>query len=324
MTELRRGVFLDLATVDRGDLDLAPLRDALPDWTLHARGGEAERNGHLATADVVVTNKVVLDADFLDAAPHLKLVCAAATGVNNIDLDAAAHRGIRVCNARDYATDSVVQHLFALLLTLVTRLDDYRADIRAGRWSTSDQFCLLNHRIDCLAEMRLGIIGWGVLGQATARLARAFGMQVQVAEGHRAADPADRVERIPLDELLATSDVVSLHCPLTPDTHHLIDGAALERMRPGALLLNTARGGLVEPFALAEQLRSGHLGGAGIDVVDPEPPPADHPLLADDIPNLVLTPHTAWAARSSRQRVIAEVAANIRAFAAGQPRNAVN
>ncbi|MGM0554200.1 MAG: D-2-hydroxyacid dehydrogenase [Pseudomonadota bacterium] len=324
MTDLRRGVFLDLATVDREDLDLAPLREALPHWALHPRTHAAQRGERLASADVVVTNKVSLDAETLAAAPSLKLVCAAATGVNNIDLDAAAQHGIRVCNARDYATDSVVQHVFALLLALVTRMDDYRADIRAGDWSASQQFCLLDHPIDCLSEMRLGIIGWGVLGQATARLARAFGMQVQIAESLRCPDPADPVERVPFDQLLGTSDVVSLHCPLTPGTHHLIDRAALQRMPPGARLLNTARGGLVDPAALAEQLRNGRLGGAGIDVLEPEPPPPDHPLLADDIPNLILTPHTAWAARSARQRVIAEVAANIRAFAAGQPRHSVN
>lgn len=326
MNQLQHGVFLDLATVDRDDLDLSELRACLPHWTFHERtppGQLAERIGH---ADVVITNKVELDADALAAAPNLRLVCAAATGTNNIDVEAAQRLGIVVSNARDYATDSVVQHAFALLLTLVTRLDDYRADIRAGRWSESEQFCLLDHPIGTLAGMRIGIVGWGVLGKATARIAAAFGMEVRVAErlGPARATPApESQERVPLDQLLAQCDVISLHCPLTAATRHLIDDDALQRMRPGSVLLNTARGGLVDPEALARHLRNGHLGGAGIDVVEPEPPSADHPLLADDIPNLVLTPHTAWAARSARQRVINELTANIRAFAHGKPRNVV-
>lgn len=326
MSELRQGVFLDLATVDRDDLDLTPLRDALPQWDLHPRTEPEDIAARIANADVVVTNKVVLDESLLAAATNLKLVCAAATGTNNIDVATGRRLGITVSNARDYATDSVVQHVFAQLLTLVTRLDDYRADIRAGHWSASDQFCLLDHPIRTLAGMRLGIIGYGVLGQATARIARAFGMQVQVAASLRqgAPSPADAGDRVPLPELLATSDVISLHCPLTPETRNLIDDAALRGMRPGAILINTARGGLVDPEALARHLRAGSLGGAGIDVLEPEPPPADHPLLAADLPNLVLTPHTAWAARNARQRVIEEIAANIRSFTNGQPRHVVS
>ncbi|WP_018872965.1 NAD(P)-dependent oxidoreductase [Thioalkalivibrio sp. ALJ16] len=327
MSPLQRGVFLDLATVDRDDLDLSALQNTLPEWRFHSRSSPQQRDARIACAEVIVTNKVVIDADALDAARDLRLICGAATGTNNIDVENARRRGIIVCNARDYATDSVVQHVFAMLLTLVTRLDAYRADIRAGRWSASDQFCLLDHPIRTLAGMRLGIIGWGVLGQATARMARAFGMEVLVAASlnpaHAAASADDACARIPLDTLLAQADVVSLHCPLTAQTRHLIDAAALRRMPPGSLLLNTARGALVDPESLAQHLRNGHLGGAGIDVLEPEPPPPDHPLLAPDIPNLVLTPHTAWAARSARQRVIDQIAANIQAFAAGTPRNVV-
>ncbi|WP_018880313.1 D-2-hydroxyacid dehydrogenase [Thioalkalivibrio sp. ALE9] len=322
MTQLQRGVFLDLNTVDRDDLDLTELRACLPEWAFHDRTRPDQCAERIADADVVITNKVELDADLLAVAPRLRLICAAATGFNNIDVAAARRQGIVVSNARDYATDSVVQHVFALLLTLVTRLDDYRADIRAGRWSASDQFCLLDHPIGTLAGMRIGIIGWGVLGRATARVAEAFGMEVRVAQSH---DPAQRThaDRLPLERLLAECDVISLHCPLTPATRHLIDDDALRRMRPGSILLNTARGGLVDPEALARHLRSGHLGGAGIDVLEPEPPPPGHPLLADDIPRLVLTPHTAWAARGARQRVIDEVTHNIRSFACGSPRNVV-
>jgi len=317
-----KGVFLDLETVDRGDLDLSRLQSVLPTWDLYPNTGAQEVAERITDATVVVTNKVVLDAGVLAGAAHLRLICAAATGTNNIDVRAAAVRGVPVCNARDYATDSVVQHVFALLLTLVTRLDAYRADIRAGRWSASDQFCLLDHPIRTLAGMHLGIVGQGVLGRATARVAEAFGMRVTFARSLRlGAVPGD--DRPGLDALLPDLDALSLHCPLTESTRNLVDRTRLARMRRGSLLINTARGGLVEPHALAASLRSGHLGGAGIDVLEPEPPPADHPLLAPGIPNLVLTPHTAWAARQARQNVLSEVAANIAAYFEGTPRNVV-
>ena len=317
-----KGVFLDLDTVDRGDLDLARLRSVLPEWDFHLHTRPGDIAARIADAAVVVTNKVVLDADSLAGAAPLKLICAAATGTNNIDIRAAALRDIPVCNARDYATDSVVQHVFALLLTLVTRLDAYRADIRAGRWSESEQFCLLDHPIRTLAGMHLGIVGRGVLGQATGRLAEAFGMRVTFARSLR-PDATDSKDRPALDDLLPELDALSLHCPLTEATRNLVNRSRLARMRGGGLLINTARGGLVDPNALADSLRSGHLGGAGIDVLEPEPPPADHPLLAADVPNLVLTPHTAWAARRARQNVLDEVAANIAAFLEGNPRNVV-
>ena len=317
-----KGVFLDLSTVDRGDLNLDPLQQALPDWVFFQRTAPEQISKRIEDAEIVVTNKVVLDADTIATAPRLRLICAAATGTNNIDLNSTAKRGIVVCNARDYATDSVVQHVFALLLTLVTRMDAYRADIRAGRWSESEQFCLLDHPIRTLAGMHLGIVGYGVLGQATARLAAAFGMRVSVA-GSLRPDVSGADDRPPLDDLLPRLGALSLHCPLTERTRNLIDARRLSKMPAGSLLINTARGGLIDPDALASSLRSGHLGGAGIDVVDPEPPPADHPLLAPDIPNLVLTPHTAWAARGARQNAIDEIRANIEAFAAGTPRNVV-
>jgi glycerate dehydrogenase len=317
-----KGVFLDLNTVDRGDLDLGPLRRALPEWEFFQRTEPGQLPERVRDAEVLVTNKVFVGADAMASATGLRLICTAATGTNNIDLTAADARGIPVCNARNYATDSVVQHVFALLLNLVTRMDSYRSDIGAGRWSASDQFCLLDHPIRTLAGMHMGIVGFGILGQATARMAEAFGMRVTVA-GSLRPDSSGPDGRPPLDELLPSLDVLSLHCPLTDRTLNLIDEGRLALMPKDSLLINTARGGLVEPHALADSLRAGHLGGAGIDVLDPEPPPADHPLLAADIPNLVLTPHTAWAARSARQNVLEEVRANIAAFLAGTPRNVV-
>ncbi|MBK1690939.1 2-hydroxyacid dehydrogenase [Ectothiorhodospira mobilis] len=320
--QLERGVFLDLETLDRGDLDLGPLHEALGEWTFHAHTPPEDVAGRLSGAQVVVTNKVVLDADTLASAPDLRLICVAATGTNNVDLEAARRLGIPVCNVRDYATASVVQHVFALILALTVQLPRYDADVRAGAWSRSRQFCLLDHPIRELAGRRLGIIGHGVLGRATAQAARAFGMEVVVARS-LAGGPPDP-ERVPLDTLLASSDVVSLHCPLTPQTRGLMDTRRLAAMPADALLINTARGGIVDAEALAHALRQGTLGGAGIDVLEPEPPPADHPLLAGDIPNLIVTPHVAWAAVESRQRMVAGLADNIRAFREGRPRNQVN
>jgi glycerate dehydrogenase len=335
-----RGVFLDLQTVDCNDLDLEPLLETLPEWDFHPLTDPVDVTERIAEAEVVVLNKVVLTAAHIAAAPRLQLICTAATGTNNIDLTAATQRGIPVCNARDYATDSVVQHVFAMLLTLVTRMDDYRRDIALGRWQQSAQFCLLDHPIRTVAGMRMGIVGSGALGQATARVATAMGMHVEFAASLRPttnAAVADRTllqsaplptspssARRSLDELLPSLDVLSLHCPLTPETQRLMDATRLARLPQGSFLLNTARGGLVDAQALADSLRSGHLGGAGIDVLDTEPPPPDHPLLAGDIPNLVLTPHTAWAARSARQNVLGEIRANLLAYLASTPRNVVN
>jgi glycerate dehydrogenase len=319
MTE--RGVFLDLETVDRDDLDLAALHAALPRWDIHAYTGPGDVAARIKGAQVVVSNKVMLDAAAIAAAPDLKLICVAATGTNNVDLEAARARGITVSNVRDYATAAVSQHVFALILALTTRLGAYQHDVAKGRWQQSRQFCLLDHPIRELEGLTLGIIGYGVLGQGVARAARAFGLKVAVAES--LVSPGNDPDRWPLNRLLAESDIISLHCPLTEQTHHLIDADALATMKPDALLINTARGAIVDNAALARALRDGVIGGAGIDVLEQEPPPADHPLLAPDIPNLIVTPHIAWASRQARQRVIDQVTANIRAFLAGEPRNVV-
>lgn len=317
----QRGVFLDLETVDRDDLDLSNLRAALPHWTFHAFTEPRDVAARLEGAQVAVTNKVVLDEAALAAAPELRLICVAATGTNNVDLEAAGRRDITVCNVRDYATAAVAQHVFALILSLTTRLTAYQRDVAEGRWQASRQFCLLDHPIRELAGLTLGIIGYGVLGQGTARAARAFGLRVAVAES--LVSPGGDPDRWPLERLLAESDIISLHCPLTERTHHLIDAEALAAMKSDALLINTARGAIVDNAALAAALREGEIGGAGIDVLEQEPPPADHPLLAPDIPNLIVTPHIAWAAREARQRVLDQVEANIRAYLAGTPRHVV-
>ena len=317
-----RGVMLDRDSLHPADLAFDGLAATLDDWHWYPATAPAELAGRLAGCAVAVTNKVPLDAAAIAAAPDLRLICVAATGVDNIDLDAARARGIPVCNVRDYGTGAVGQHVFALLLALATRWHEYAADVRAGEWSRADNFCLMHRPVIELAGRTLGVIGFGALGREVARLGEAFGMRVLVARSLR-PDAAPEARRIPLAELLAASDVISLHCPLSAATRQLVDARFLAAMKPGALLINTARGGLVDAQALRAALCSGHLAGAALDVLDREPPPADHPLLDPAIPNLLITPHSAWVSRESRQRLVDAIAANVRAWRAGQPINRV-
>jgi glycerate dehydrogenase len=323
-----QAAFLDYDTLGPGDVDPAPLQRLLPGIVLHPGTRRDEIDARLAHADIVMINKVRLDATALGRAPRLKLVCLAATGTDNVDVAAARELGIAVANIRDYCVPSVTQHVFALVLALTQRLREHDALVASGAWSRSDSFCLLDHPFHELAGRTLGIVGLGSLGRGVARVARAFGMEVLAARrpygatGAQHAAPAeDGVRRVALVELLARSHVVSLHCPLTEETRGVIDATALARMRPDALLVNTARGGLVDPGALLDALRRGTIAGAGIDVLEREPPPADHPLLTARLPNLIVTPHVAWAARESRQRVVEEIALNVAAFLSGARRN---
>ncbi len=321
-TDLRdgRGVVLDLASIDRSDLDLAPLHRVCGTWAMHAATTAAQTLVRIGDARVVVSNKVVLDRYLLGAAPSLELVCIAATGTNNLDLAGARELGIRVCNVPAYATAAVVQHVFGLILALTLRLRDYQQSIERGDWQRSGQFCLLDFPIRELAGLKLGIVGFGVLGRAVGRLGEAFGMEILIAE-RPGAEP--RSGRTALERLLPQVDVLSLHCPLTETTRNLIGARELGLMRKDALLINTARGGIVDEGALADALRAGGIGGAGVDVLNAEPPSADNPLLSPGLPNLILTPHVAWASRESRQRLIAELASNILAYNEGRPRNVV-
>ncbi|MFQ5488134.1 MAG: 2-hydroxyacid dehydrogenase [Gammaproteobacteria bacterium] len=314
------GVFLDEASLGRGDLDYGPLREVLAPWRCYPVTAPHEVAQRIADAEVVITNKVVLDAANLTAARCLRLICVAATGTDNVDLAAAARRGIAVCNVRGYATPSVTQHVFALMLALMRSLPDYQRAVAAGRWQQSQHFCLLDFPIVELTGKVLGIVGYGELGRAVAGLVRAFGMEVLIAArpGSRAADG-----RLALEELLPRVDVLTLHCPLADNTRGLIGARELGLMKPGAIFINTARGGLVDEQALAAALQAGHLGGAGVDVLSMEPPLGDHPLLTGDIPRLMVTPHIAWASREARQRLVAEMARNIRAWRRGEPRNLV-
>lgn len=313
-----RGVILDGDSFDRGDLDTALLDESLETWDKYRSTSADETLDRIAGADVIVTNKVVIDAKALSSA-SLKLIVVAATGTNNIDLQEAARRGIWVCNVRDYASGAVSQHVFSLLLSLMTHLSEYADAVREGRWQQSKVFCLLDFPIHELEGLTLGIIGYGSLGQRVAKIARGFDMQVVISARPGVKDIPK--ERVSLDELLAQSDVISIHCPLTEATRDLIDRAAFKKMKSSAILINTARGGIVNEAALAEALKAGEIAGAGIDVLTQEPPAADHPLLARDIPNLIVSPHNAWGSIESRQRLADEIGRLINDFRSGAPRN---
>ncbi|QKQ28328.1 D-2-hydroxyacid dehydrogenase [Candidatus Reidiella endopervernicosa] len=271
-------------------------------------------------AEVVVTNKVILDQSIIEAADSLRLIAIAATGTNNVDLEAAREKEVAVCNVTGYATPSVVEHVFALILSLSRHLNHYRSDLQAGAWQQSPHFTLLNHPVGELSGKRLGIVGYGELGQAVARCAEAFGMRVLLA-----ARPGgdERPDRIPLEQLLPQIDILTLHCPLSPETTGLIDNKALSLMKPSALLINAARGGIVDEAALLNALQSGRLAGAGIDTLAIEPPDDESPLLSVNLPNLIVTPHIAWASREARQRLIDQVGLNIEAFIKGEKRNRI-
>lgn len=267
----------------------------------------------LRDATIAVVNKSPLGADVLARLPRLKLVAVAATGTDNIDLAFCRERGITVTNVRGYAVRTVPEHVLALVLALRRNLFAYREDVRRGRWARAGQFCLLTHPIRDLAASTLGVVGYGALGQAVAALMRAVGMRVLVAERRGAATA--REGRTPFAEVLRESDVLTLHVPLNAETRGLVGREELATMRPSALLINCARGGVVDEGALAEALRAGVIAGAGVDVLTREPPDGDdNPLLSTDLPNLILTPHVAWASREAMQALADQLIDNIEAF----------
>ncbi|GAB3458594.1 D-2-hydroxyacid dehydrogenase [Massilia terrae] len=288
-------------------------------WTEYTGTERAQVAERLAGATIAISNKVPLRADDLERLPDLKMIAIAATGTDNVDLDACRARGIAVANIRNYSVVAVPEHVFALVLSLRRNLFAYRFDVEAGRWEQSTRFCLLDHPIADLAGSRLGIVGYGALGHKVAHLARAFGMRVAVATRTPPQDPD--IELMPLDELLATSDVVSLHLPLNEQTRNLIGARELASMKKSALLINTARGGLVDEQALADALRRGVIGGAGFDVLSKEPPVPDNPLLQLRLPNFLLTPHVAWASAGAMQTLADMLVDNIEAWVDGKPKN---
>jgi glycerate dehydrogenase len=316
----KNAVFLDLATVSRDDINLSALEAAVSHWSHHAITKPDETALRIKDAEVVVSNKVVIDREMMQSCNQLKLICIAATGSNNVDLEAAKDLGIRVTNVAGYSTPSVVQQVFSMILSLTTREAEHTQAINSGLWQQSDQFCLLDFPFRELHGKRMGIVGYGGLGKAVAKVAEAFGMEIMLAN-RPGGQPTPG--RIPLQELLPQVDILSLHCPLTEQTTNLIGENELKLMKSDALLINCARGGVVDEHALAHALQTKEIGGAGVDVLTKEPPTEGNPLLDPSIPNLIVTPHIAWASREARQRLVNEIAANIDAFYADKGRNVI-
>jgi glycerate dehydrogenase len=314
-----KAVFLDYDTVSNGDLDTSALAASVGQLKLY-ESDDSETAERIRDADIVLLNGLKLSGEILQGAPMLKLVVLAATGTDNVDLAAAQERGIAVCNVRAYCTASVVQHVWGLILSLNQHVADYARLATDGSWTKNERFMELRFPIRELNGRTFGVVGWGELGRGVARVAETFGMRIVIANRRGGSPTPDRVE---LDRLLAISDIVSLHCPLNDSTRGLIGARELALMKPDTLLINTARGALVDGHALAAALRAGRLGGAGIDVLPQEPPPSGDPLLDPAIPNLIVTPHIAWAAREARQRCLDEAAANIRDFLGGGRRSRV-
>jgi glycerate dehydrogenase len=316
-----KAVFLDFATVSNGDLDVSALKRVLPDVVLHDVTPDADIPARMGGAQIVLTNKLRISRELIEANPQLRFIGVSATGTNNVDLDAAREHTVAVCNVRDYCTRSVMQHVLAVILAHTHRLREYSRLAVDGSWSHTPQFTMLNYPIRELSGRVLGIIGYGTLGRAVAQGAQAaLDMRVMIA-GRTGQPPAPG--RVAMDTLLREADVLSLHCPLTPDTANMIGARQLSLMKPDALLVNTARGGLIDSAALVAALRAGKTGGAAIDVLPQEPPLDGNPLLDPSIPNLILTPHIAWSAREARQRCLDQVAANIEDFFKGGARNRV-
>ena len=294
------------------------------DWIEYAKTKPEQVVERLQGCTIAIVNKAPLPAAAVDALPDLKMVAVAATGTNIVDLDACRRRGIVVSNIRGYAEHTVPEHVLALLLALARNLIAWRESLRAGRWQQSDQFCLFDHPIRDLHGATLGLIGSGSLGNGVARLAAAFGMRVLRAEHKGIATP--RPGYTAFEQVLREADAITLHCPLTSQTQGLIGEGELRAMKSSALLINTARGGLVDEAALIRALREGWIGGAGFDVITAEPPPDAHPLVDPELlalPNFLLTPHVAWSSRPAMQALADQLIDNIEAFVAGSPRNRV-
>lgn len=318
--DLLRVVCLDRATLGPA-ASLHPL-DAAHELVSHESTTPAQVAARIAEADVVITNKVPLRAEALAQAKKLRLIAVAATGTDIVDLAACKARGIAVCNIRGYAVNTVPEHTFALLLALRRSLLPYHHSVAAGRWQQSGQFCYFDYPIRDLAGSTLGVVGGGALGREVARLGAAFGMKVIFAG--RKGEATTRPGYVPFDAFLAQSDVITLHCPLTPLTRHLLGAEEFRRMSRRPLLINTGRGGLVDEAALAVALQDGLIAGAGIDVASSEPPGPDNPLLAlMKLPNFIFTPHVAWASEEAVQALVAQLIGNIELYLAGTPRNLV-
>ncbi len=315
-----KSVFLDFATLGPG-LEVSGLRALLPQLEIFETSTSNQVAERLRGVELVLTNKVRLTDELFRKNPALRFIGLTATGTDNVDLQAAQRAGIAVCNIRAYCTQSVAEHVFACLLNLTRNLSQYNTAVRAGLWQDSEDFCLLSFPIRELSSMTLGIVGFGELGQAVCHRAKAFGMQVLVCARPGTNNVDDT--RTPFNELLHRCDVISLHCPLTESTAGLFRQAQFKKMKSNAILINTARGGLVDAAALAKALTDGEIAAAAIDVLEQEPPLGGNPLLNYLGDNLLITPHIAWGSDVARQAAIDELLANVAAFIQGKQRNRV-
>lgn len=311
------GVILDADSLGT-DIDIEPVTSLLDTWDVHPYTSVEQVGDRIRNATVVLSNKIRLDDAVMKQSPELRYISVMATGTNNVDLAAARSLNINVSNAVGYATPSVVQHTLSLILCLARSIPQYLNEVKAGKWQESEVFCLLNHPMMEINGKTLGIVGYGELGKGVATAASALGMNLLISErpGHKGQKP--REGRCEFETLLAESDFISLHCPLTEETQHLINAETLSKTKLGAFLINTARGGLVDSHALLASLNSGHLAGAAIDVLDVEPAATDEPLVTE-LPNLLLTPHNAWGAVESRIRLVTQMKENIEGFLGGTP-----
>ena len=315
-----KAVFLDYATMGPG-LSLDGLRDAVDELTVYDNTRKREVVERVGGAEIIFTNKNRLTPEILSELPNLKFVGLTATGSDNVDLETAKRYGVAVANIRDYCTESVVEHVFGVLLMLTHSLGRYASTVRAGDWQSCRDPQLLNHPVTELRGKTIGIVGYGVLGRGVARMAEAFGMQV-IVSGRPGAGTVHE-GRVPFDEVIASADVITLHTPLNEETRGLLGAAEFERMKRSAIVINTARGGLIDSAALATALEERRIAGAAIDVLPQEPPRDGDPLLDYEGDNLIVTPHIAWASSEARQNAIDELEANTRAFIAGEERNRI-
>lgn len=315
-----KAAFLDYATMGPG-LDTSPLSKLLPELEIFAASTDAQVSKRIRDAEFVFANKIRLNDELFEIANKLRFIGLTATGTDNIDLDSAQRHGVAVCNIRGYCTRSVTEHVFALLLTLTHNLHRYAAAVRNGAWQQAPDFCMLSYPMRELSSMTMGVVGFGELGSSVARQARNFDMDVIVSSRPGTDTVPDG--RVSFDELLQRADVISLHCPLDDQTSNLFGAREFRKMKSSAILINTARGGLVDSAALAEALQAGEILAAGIDVLPEEPPVHGNPLLDYNGDNLLITPHVAWGTNVSRQDSIHELAANVAAFLQGEKRNRV-
>ena len=322
MTKARPNiVVLDGYTLNPGDLSWNKLR-ALGHLTIYEHSSPEQLLERCQHADLLLPNKAVIDRSLIEQLPQLKCICVTATGYNNVDVKAAAEHNIPVCNVAGYSTDSVPQHVFALLLALTNQAEAHNESVAAGQWAACRDFTYQLRPIVELAGKTMGIYGFGRIGQRLANIAQAFGMNILATHKHPKRDAREGVQFVTLEDLFRKSDVISLHAPLSASNKEIINASLFSLMKPTAYLINTARGPLMNELDLKQALEAGHLAGAGLDVLSSEPPPADHPLIG--LKNCIITPHNAWASKEARERLMDWTVENVRAFLRGAPRNVVN